>query len=192
VFVQSLITRQKAVDDLETKHAAISHLVKTVCDRVYDLREKIEEGTEAAAAAATAAANGSSSDSDLASIKAAAMAELGEGAWSYAEIVDAYLVLLKDMATYATNYFSEALAGQLWNALMMNPPSWDHLDQALVRQQLGHCRTVGARAACAAQRAAVFTHSSTECACRGTATAACLCAAQLHSRNSRMWTRCAY
>jgi hypothetical protein len=160
------------VDDLETKHAAISHLVKTVCDRVYDLREKIES-TEAAAAA-TAAANGSSSDSDLASIKAAAMAELGEGTWSYAEIVDAYLVLLKDMATYATNYFSEALAGQLWSALMMNPPSWDHLDQALVRQQLGHCRTVGARAACAAQRAAVCMHSSTECACRGAATAACL------------------
>jgi hypothetical protein len=142
VFVQSLITRQKAVDDLETKHGAMTYLVKTVCDRMADrynefdqvseLRKEVATGTKAAAAPSD-----SSSDSDPASIRAAAMAQLREGAWSYAEIVDAYLVLLKDMATYATSYFAEALAGELWDAIMIKPPCWDHLEPALVRQQLG-------------------------------------------------------
>lgn len=135
LLLQHVLTSNKCVDQLDTLHKVNTRLVAAVSALVGELRTKV-------AAAITAAAGGSSSDgsagggggaTDAASITAAAMAELGEGSWTYGDIMREYIFTLKLMASYCSDYFPEGLASQLWDALMVDAPTWDHLGAAVVR-----------------------------------------------------------
>lgn len=109
------MTREGALEDLDKALGVTQHLADTVCSRVAALQEKLD--------AAVAAAGGNEQDvsaADLAAIKLAAMAELEEGSWSYADILKELLATLKFLASIASGYFDEALAQQLWDMLMVN------------------------------------------------------------------------
>lgn len=123
---QMLMDKAKCIEALEQRKVP-KLLVHTVCSRVAALQEKIAAATKAAASS-----NGGFA-ADPATITAAATAELGEGGWSYADIIKEYLSTLQVLAINSAMYFADGLAEQLWDALMVNPPTWDHLDAALVR-----------------------------------------------------------
>lgn len=138
LLLQHGLTSNKCVDQLDNLHKVNTKLVDAVSTLVRELRTKV-------AAAIMAAAGGSSSNgsagsggaADAASVTSSAMAELGEGSWTYGDIMREYIYILKLMASYCSDYFPEGLAAQLWDALMVDAPTWDHLGAAAVRA--GRC-----------------------------------------------------
>ena len=127
--LQHQVTQERAVEDLDKSLGATTHLVETLCKHVALLHEKVEAATTAAAQAAA----GSPKSVDMPAVKAAAVAEMQEGSWSYFDILKEILSTIKFLATNATGYFDEALAEQLWDTLMVNAPCGeDQLHMAIV------------------------------------------------------------
>lgn len=129
VHLQGACDRGVAIDVLQKKQNVLNHLVETVCNLVSQLRQKIAAGTQAAACESSSSGGAAT---DAATIQAEALAELGQGSWTYTEILREYILTLKLLASFEIEYFPEDLAGQLWDALM-NAPTKDHMTAALVR-----------------------------------------------------------
>lgn len=129
--------RDRAVDDLINKHGVVQHLVDTVCARVSAVRDKIA-ATAATAAAGDGDAGGPDGgpDATAAAIRAAAVAELDDGAWSYADVIKEMMLSLRMLANWSTSYFPDGLAERLWDTLMVDAPCGeDQLQTTQVRER---------------------------------------------------------
>lgn len=139
LLLQHALTSNKCVDQLDNLHKVNTRLVGAVSTLVGELRAKVAAAITAAAGSSSngnGSAGGGGGATDAASITAAAMAGLGEGSWTYGDIMREYIYALKLTASFCSDYFSEGLAAQLWDALMVDAPTWDHLGAAAVRAGL--------------------------------------------------------
>ncbi|KAF6260179.1 hypothetical protein COO60DRAFT_1700419 [Scenedesmus sp. NREL 46B-D3] len=119
---RKLPTMQRAVEDLEERHALSTALVDRLCRRVEQARQALAAARTEAAAAAPAAAGAAVLPLSEEVLQQAAMESLREGCWSYPDVLREYLQTLRQVALHSNSYFDGRLAERLWDTLMVDPP----------------------------------------------------------------------
>jgi hypothetical protein len=133
--------RQAAVDRLQHQHRVFDLLTQLVCDRV-------EMARQAVVAAGGQQPRGQLADATVQQVTAG----LGQGVWSYQDVLCYLLDALLHLAQAYSDYFDESLMLQLWQALLIDPPcEEDWLPAVQVRGARLHLRVEHARGLAAAR-----------------------------------------